>query len=134
MALYSNFTDAIHSYLGLSPTAFFTILSLMVGAYLLVSSFFVSPDDAAASEAKNQSDPPPPAEPFAVPAEPVQLGDVTLDELKAFDGSDPKKPLLMAIRGNVYDVSMGRYGALVFKVSDYIQCIVILTRREYTRL
>jgi len=113
MALYSTFTDAIHSYLGLSPTAFFTILSLMVGAYLLVSSFFVSPDAAApaASEAKNRSAPPPPVQPVAVPAQPVQLGDVTLDELKAFDGSDPKKPLLMAIKGNIYDVSMGRYGS-----------------------
>lgn len=104
-ALYSTFADAIHSYLGLSPTAFFTILALMVGAFLLVSSCFVSPD-ASASGAKNRS--PPPPEPLAVPAEPVQMGVVTLEELKPFDGSDPKKPLLMAIKGNIYDVSRSR--------------------------
>lgn len=74
----------------------------MVGAYLLVSSFFVSPADAA----KNRSAPP--IEPPTRPAEPVQLGDVTLEELKAYDGSDPKKPLLMAIKGNIYDVSRSR--------------------------
>lgn len=38
----------------------------------------------------------------------MQLGDVTVEELKAYDGSDPKKPLLMAIRGNIFDVSRGR--------------------------
>ncbi|ONK67472.1 uncharacterized protein A4U43_C05F410 [Asparagus officinalis] len=57
MSIYSAFTAAIDSYLGLSPT---------------------------------------------------QLGDVTLEELKVFDGSDPKKPLLMAIKGNIYDVSRSR--------------------------
>lgn len=100
MALYSTFTDAIDSYLGLSPTAFFTILALMIGAYLLVSACFVSPDP------KNRSPPPPDA--VTVPAEPVMLGDVTLEELKAYDGSDPKKPLLMAIKGHIYDVSRSR--------------------------
>lgn len=50
--------------------------------------------------------PPPP------PPEPVQLGDVTLEELKAYDGTDPKKPLLMAIKGQIYDVSRSRLGFL----------------------
>lgn len=40
---------------------------------------------------------------------PVQLGEVTEEELKAYDGSDPEKPLLMAIKGQIYDVSQGRY-------------------------
>ncbi|KAF9617587.1 hypothetical protein IFM89_037399, partial [Coptis chinensis] len=39
---------------------------------------------------------------------PVQLGEVTEEELKAYDGSDPKKPLLMAIRGQIYDVTQSR--------------------------
>jgi len=34
--------------------------------------------------------------------------DYTLDELATYDGSDPGKPLLVAIRGHVYDVTRGR--------------------------
>lgn len=32
----------------------------------------------------------------------------TDEELKAYDGSDPDKPILLAINGTVYDVSNGR--------------------------
>ncbi|KAJ9679337.1 hypothetical protein PVL29_021307 [Vitis rotundifolia] len=39
---------------------------------------------------------------------PVQLGEITEEELKTYDGSDSKKPLLMAIKGQIYDVSQGR--------------------------
>ena len=45
--------------------------------------------------------------------EPVQLGDVTVEELRAYDGSDPNKPLLMAIKGQIYDVSRSRYTYLI---------------------
>ncbi|KHN31503.1 Membrane steroid-binding protein 2 [Glycine soja] len=41
---------------------------------------------------------------------PVQIGEVTEEELKAYDGSDPEKPLLMAIKGQIYDVSQSRRG------------------------
>lgn len=34
--------------------------------------------------------------------------DYSLSELSACDGSDPGKPLLIAIRGQVYDVTRGR--------------------------
>ena len=34
--------------------------------------------------------------------------DYTLEELSAYDGSDPTMPLLLAIRGEVYDVGRGR--------------------------
>ncbi len=34
--------------------------------------------------------------------------DYTLAELAEYDGSDPGKPLLLAIRGQVYDVGRGR--------------------------
>lgn len=34
--------------------------------------------------------------------------DYSLAELGAFNGSDPSKPLLMGIRGEVYDVTRGR--------------------------
>ncbi|CAI9771904.1 unnamed protein product [Fraxinus pennsylvanica] len=39
---------------------------------------------------------------------PVQLGEINDEELKQYDGSDPKKPLLMAIKGQIYDVSQSR--------------------------
>ena len=34
--------------------------------------------------------------------------DYLLSELAAYDGSDPAKPLLIGIRGQVYDVTRGR--------------------------
>lgn len=39
---------------------------------------------------------------------PVQLGEIDEAELKQYDGTDPKKPLLMAIKGQIYDVSQSR--------------------------
>ncbi|KAF3513564.1 hypothetical protein F2Q69_00005449 [Brassica cretica] len=47
----------------------------------------------------------PPSEPLPPP---VQLGEITEEELKQYDGSDSKKPLLMAIKGQIYDVSQSR--------------------------
>jgi membrane-associated progesterone receptor component len=51
--------------------------------------------------------PPPP-----VP-EPVQVGEITEEELRQYDGSDPEKPLLMAIKGQIYDVSQSRLLPLI---------------------
>lgn len=46
------------------------------------------------------------------------MGDVrlTLQQLAAFDGSDTSKPLYIAVRGKIYDVTAGRsfYGPGVF--------------------
>lgn len=39
--------------------------------------------------------------------EKAEKRDYTLEELKQFNGSDAKKPLLMGIKGKVYDVSAG---------------------------
>lgn len=39
---------------------------------------------------------------------PVHCGDITLEELRAFDGRDPTKPLYVAVRGKVYDVTRGK--------------------------
>lgn len=59
--------------------------------------------------------PPPPARPREEPSEeappppePVQVGEITAEELLQYDGSDPEKPLLMAIKGQIYDVSQSR--------------------------
>lgn len=45
---------------------------------------------------------------YEPPPPPVQLGDVTEEELKAYDGSDPGTPLLMAMKGQIYDVIRSR--------------------------
>ena len=49
-----------------------------------------------------KKDAPPPPLPEA------EARDYTLAELSEYDGSDPGKPLLLAIRGQVYDVGRGR--------------------------
>jgi membrane-associated progesterone receptor component len=113
MEIYARLSETIHASTGLSPAAFVTILSLMVGAYFLVSSFFVHPDSLAATDKSavvssspataDQSPSPPPA----VMAEPVQMGEMTLEELREYNGSDRNKPLLVSIKGDVYNVSRG---------------------------
>ncbi|XP_020205709.1 membrane steroid-binding protein 2 [Cajanus cajan] len=107
MGLYTSFMEEISLYTGLSPTAFFTILAMMVVVYRTVSAMFVSPQDynkppVVSARAHPRFDQPQP------PREPVHLGEVTDRELRSYDGSDPNKPLLMAIKGQIYDVSTGR--------------------------
>uniref|UniRef100_A0A0C9S1T1 TSA: Wollemia nobilis Ref_Wollemi_Transcript_22706_1307 transcribed RNA sequence n=1 Tax=Wollemia nobilis TaxID=56998 RepID=A0A0C9S1T1_9CONI len=98
MGLWGTFMEAIPAYTGLSPVTFFTLLAVLVGVYQLVSGMFVSPDRHETRDFV-------PMEPIP---QPVQLGDITAEELKGYDGSDTKKPLLMAIKGNIYDVSQSR--------------------------
>ncbi|CAK9221221.1 unnamed protein product [Sphagnum jensenii] len=38
----------------------------------------------------------------------AHIGNISEDELNTYDGTDPKKPILVAIRGNIYDVSSGK--------------------------
>lgn len=73
----------------------------------MVCGMFVSPEveTAAAAAAEKRSAVPEPE----VSLEPIEIGEVTIEELRAYDGSDPKKPLLMAIKGNIYDISKSRY-------------------------
>ncbi|WCJ28760.1 membrane steroid binding protein 1 [Euphorbia peplus] len=101
MEIYSTLTDFIASYTGLSPAAFFTIAALMVAVYKTVCTMFVDPQHLDKSPSSNQIQTP-------KIHEPVQLGDVNEQDLKAYDGSDPDKPLLMAIKGHIYDVSSSR--------------------------
>lgn len=53
---------------------------------------------------------PPPAccRPPARPPAAKQIGPLTLLELSKYDGRDPMRPLLLAVRGKVYDVTPGR--------------------------
>lgn len=84
----------------------------MIGAYFLVSSFFVHPDSVAVTEKSavattTPSAEQPPSPPPALLAQPVQMGEMTLEELKEYNGSDRNKPLLVSIKGDVYNVSRG---------------------------
>ncbi|CAG7869741.1 unnamed protein product [Brassica rapa] len=99
--LWETVKETITAYTGLSPAAFFTVLALAFAVYQVVSGFFVSPGEhrPRSTEDYPQPEPLPP---------PVQLGEITEEELKQYDGSDSKKPLLMAIKGQIYDVSQSR--------------------------
>ncbi|KAJ8511714.1 hypothetical protein OPV22_002148 [Ensete ventricosum] len=88
---------AIEAYTGLSPATFFTVLAVAVALYYTVAGFLAPPPPPPRRQ--EEVDPLPP---------PVQLGEVTEEELRAYDGSDPKKPLLMAIKGQIYDVTQSR--------------------------
>ncbi|KAK9081754.1 hypothetical protein Syun_031200 [Stephania yunnanensis] len=105
--------EVVEAYTGLSPTAFFTILALMVGVYKLVSSMFVDPEQDSKPHLRRQQQEAQAREAMASMAtapvpDPVQLGEVTEEQLRGYDGSDPQKPLLMAIKGHVYDISRSR--------------------------
>lgn len=98
---WATLKHAIEAYTGLSAATFFTVLALAVAIYYAVSGFFGEPavvSDKRKVEAEELEPLPPP----------VQIGEVTEEELRAYDGSDPKKPLLMAIKGQIYDVSQSR--------------------------
>ena len=43
----------------------------------------------------------------------VQLGEVTKKESKQYNRVDPKKPLFIAIKGQIYDVSQNRHICLI---------------------
>lgn len=97
--LWDTLSHAIEVYTGLSPAVFFTVLALAAAVYYVLSGLFAAPPPMRRSMDFPESDPLPP---------PVQLGEITEEELRQFDGSDPKKPLLMAIKGQIYDVSQSR--------------------------
>ncbi|GMI71522.1 ARABIDOPSIS THALIANA MEMBRANE-ASSOCIATED PROGESTERONE BINDING PROTEIN 3 [Hibiscus trionum] len=117
MGIYSSVMETVTEVTGLSPTAFFTILAMMVVVYNIVSGMFLGPEDFREKPQK----------------EPIQLGDITESELRAYDGSDPKKPLLIAIKGQIYDVSSsemfyGRGGAYsMFTGRDASRALAMLS-------
>ncbi|GMY07123.1 membrane steroid-binding protein 1 [Fagus crenata] len=100
LELWETLKEAITVYTGLSPATFFTVVALALAVYHLVFGLFGSADQhQRPREREEETQPLPP---------PVQLGEITEDELKQYDGSDPQKPLLMAIKGQIYDVSLSR--------------------------
>ncbi|XP_074291263.1 membrane steroid-binding protein 2 [Silene latifolia] len=102
LELWETLKEAITVYTGLSPVTFFTVVALSLAFYHAVFGLFGSSSSANHQHPRSfeeQMEPLPP---------PVQLGEITEDELKQYDGSDSKKPLLMAIKGQIYDVSQSR--------------------------
>ena len=99
LELWETLKEAITAYTGLSPATFFTVVALGLAAYYVISGFFGGTDHQHVPRQHEQMQPLPP---------PVQLGEVTEEELKQYDGTDSKKPLLMAIKGQIYDVSQSR--------------------------
>ncbi|KAF3625251.1 Membrane steroid-binding protein 1 [Capsicum annuum] len=79
LPLWDALKDSITAYTGLSPATFFTVVALALAFYYLVSGLFGSSNH-----------------------------EISEEELKEYDGSDPNKPLLMAIKGQIYDVSQSR--------------------------
>ncbi len=97
MAVLQDVLDFIPRYTGLTPVTFFTVVALVMGIYYLITSMLAPPP---APVKRSVVLPLPP---------PVQLGEVTLEQLAAYNGSDPQKPLLMAIKAQIYDVSQSRF-------------------------
>ncbi|XP_021864103.1 membrane steroid-binding protein 1-like [Spinacia oleracea] len=81
---------------------FMIIVVLTIISYKIVSSMFVAVNDYKAVEKMKEI--------FEedMRREAVELGQLTEEQLREYDGPDPKKPLLMAMKGNIYDVSRGR--------------------------
>lgn len=96
---------AIEAYTGLSPAMFFTVLAIGLALYHAVSGFLAPPPPPPRRQREEEPLPPP-----------VQLGEITEEELRVYDGSDSSKPLLMAIKGQIYDVTQSRYGASILHV------------------
>ncbi len=102
LQLWETLEDAITVYTGLTPATFFTGLALGLAIYYVLSSLFGSSGNNQRKRSRDLQEEMQPLPP------PVQLGEVTEEELKVYDGSDPKKPLLMAIKGQIYDVTQSR--------------------------
>ncbi|KAK3220756.1 hypothetical protein Dsin_014726 [Dipteronia sinensis] len=107
LQLWETVKEAITAYTGLSPATFFTVLALLWAVYYVLSGVFVS-RDAIFGSASDMHHVPRSSEQIQPLQPPVQLGEITEEDLKQYDGSDSKKPLLMAIKGQIYDVSQSR--------------------------
>ncbi|KAL3653495.1 Membrane steroid-binding protein 1 [Castilleja foliolosa] len=101
--IWETIKESITVYTGLSPVAFFTSLAAGLALYYLALNFFGSSSNDGVHGGhggfEEKTEPLPP---------PVQVGEISDEELKGYNGSDPKKPLLMAIKGQIYDVSQSR--------------------------
>lgn len=49
-----------------------------------------------------------PPKPVIVKYKPRMIGEITADELSKYDGRDPFRPILFAVKGSIYDVTEAR--------------------------
>lgn len=112
LQLWETLKEAIPAYTGLTPSTFFTVVALGIALYYLATTLFGGPSHHEQHLRSRSFEPE--MEPLPPP---VQLGEVTEEELKAYDGTDSKKPLLMAIKGQIYDVTQSRLIRLIYFVS-----------------
>ncbi|VFQ58312.1 unnamed protein product [Cuscuta campestris] len=102
LKLWETFKEAIATYTSLSPATLFTAAALLLALYYVASALFGSSDHADRRRDREPEEEMKPLPP------PVQVGEISAEELKQYDGSDPNKPLLMAIKAQIYDVSQSR--------------------------
>ncbi|KAL5719368.1 hypothetical protein ACHQM5_012157 [Ranunculus cassubicifolius] len=109
-SMASSSMDMVEAYTGLSPTAFFTILALMFGVYKFVCALFVDddPSNKKPSSSTIVVEEKAAATVQVEATEEKAVSDLSWEDLRAYDGSDPAKPLLMAIKSQIYDVSPSR--------------------------
>lgn len=100
LQLWETLKEAIPAYTGLSPATFFTLVALIFAVYYLISGLFGSSGHQPTPRSSEEMQPIPP---------PVQIGEISEEDLSQYDGSDSNKPLLMAIKGQIYDVTRGRF-------------------------
>lgn len=100
--LWETLKESITVYTGLSPATFFTVIALLLALYYVVSDFITPSTSQVQFQRSRDTEELPPLPP------PVQLGEITEEELRGYDGADPNKPLLMAFKGQIYDVSQSR--------------------------
>ncbi|KAJ7296096.1 hypothetical protein O6H91_02G105200 [Diphasiastrum complanatum] len=99
MGVTDSFLPYMEEHVGLWPLYCFTLLALLLSACFTLY-FLIAPQKTSCPMAME-------------PLPPEYVGPITPEKLRQYDGSDATKPLLMAIRGRVYDVSGSRdfYGA-----------------------
>ncbi|KAL2558616.1 Membrane steroid-binding protein 2 [Forsythia ovata] len=101
LQLWETLKESITAYTGISPATFFTVVAVGLALYYIFSSLFGSSDNAHFQQTFEEN-----MRPLRPP---VQIGEISEEELKQYDGSDSEKPLLMAIKGQIYDVSQSRF-------------------------
>lgn len=62
--------------------------------------------------------------PVVLTYQPMSCGDITLESLSKYDGTDFMKPLYFAVRSKVYDVTEGRdfYGPGGYMIACAVVC------------
>ncbi|MFS7905271.1 putative cytochrome b5-like heme/steroid binding domain superfamily [Helianthus anomalus] len=92
----------ITAYTGFPPNTFFTVIATGIAVYYIFSALFGGSSDHPQHRPRSFEEDVQPLPP------PVQLGEISEEDLKAYDGTDPQKPLLMAIKSQIYDVSQSK--------------------------